>query len=317
MEGKGKKPLALSLPLSGKEDVSVSPRLKQEPGSSHRHSLASTGVGDPSSPFLRSPELTHVSSALPSPKAATAGATTLPQPWSPPQKPGKEVLRHGVLVSPRPAEEEPRGHLMTPAIIDAKAQGKPLPPLKEVHTSMLDEFISPYTASLIDEIPKEDMLRMAGPSIYTHDPRFTEDVKQYHLDHPVPPDGPQRFPNYENFPLLLNQVHRPTLEPNFKETKHSEHLRGHNEAMLENKWQHEGMHRNLQMRETYMHVPNFGRVQAVLTDFPDGTSYPLVTLPKMTPYDILSVLDRQQKAREMSWWNTFLRCLHKISCGFF
>ena len=66
-----------------------------------------------------------------------------------------------------------------------------------------------------------------------------------------------------------------------------------------------------------MYVPNFGRVQVLLTDFSDGTSYPLVTLPKMTPYDILGVLDQQQKARERSWVNGFLKCLHKVSCGLF
>lgn len=66
-----------------------------------------------------------------------------------------------------------------------------------------------------------------------------------------------------------------------------------------------------------MHVPNFGRVQVVLTDFPDGTSYPLVTLPKMTPYDILKVLDKQQEAKERSWVYACLRFLHKISCGIF
>ncbi|CDI75371.1 hypothetical protein, conserved [Eimeria praecox] len=316
MEGKGSNPLELNLPLSWKKDVLGSPRL-QDPGSSHRHSVASTGVGDPNSPYLRSPELTYASSALPSPKTVTAGASALPPPLPPRQVPRQDVLRHGVLVSSSPADEAPEGILMTPAIIHAKAQGKALPPLKEDHISMLDEPISSYTADMIDAIPKDDMLRMAGPSMHTHDARFTEDVKQYQLDHPIPPAMLKKYPNYANFPLLLSRIHRPALEPNVKEVKDFEHLRGHNEAMLENKWQHERISGSLPLRETYMYVPNFGRVQAILSDFPDGTSYPLVTLPKMTPYDILRVLDKQQQAKERSWVNAFLRCLHKISCGLF
>ncbi|CDJ47728.1 hypothetical protein, conserved [Eimeria brunetti] len=314
MEEKGSKSLPLRLPLPGKEDALG---LPHEPGSSHRPSVASTGIGEPSSPFVWSPDLTHASSSLPSPKTPTAAEAVLLPPLSHRQQQRKEVIRHGVLISPRTADEAPRGTLMTPAIIHAKEHGKPLPPLKEEHISMLGEFISPFTASLIHEIPKDDMLRMAGPSMHTHDVRFTEDVKQYHLDHPPPPEALKKYPNYENFPLLLSRIHRPTLEPNIKETKHFEHLRGHNEAMLENKWQQELMNQGVSVRETYLHVPNFGRVQAVLTDYPDGTSYPLVTLPKMTPYDILTVLDRQQKAKEMSWMHAFMRCMHKVSCGLF
>lgn len=141
MEGKGKKSLPLNLPLLGKKDILGSPRL-HDPGSSHRHSVASTGVGEPSSPYLRSPEFTHASSALPSPKGAAATIEALPPAASPRQVPREQVLRHGVLISPRPVEEVPSGTLMTPAIIRAKAQGKPLPPLKEDHISMLDEFIT-------------------------------------------------------------------------------------------------------------------------------------------------------------------------------
>lgn len=48
----------------------------------------------------------------------------------------------------------------------------------------------------------------------------------------------KKYPNYGKFPLLLNQIHRPTLEPNVKDVKDFEHLRGHNEAMLENKCKH-------------------------------------------------------------------------------
>ncbi|CDJ61623.1 hypothetical protein, conserved [Eimeria maxima] len=272
MEGKEKRSLPLNLPLPRKEDVVGSPRL-QEPSSSHRYSVASTGIGDPSSPYLRSPALTHISSALPSPKAAALGTTVLPPPFtSPRQLPQKDVLRHGVLISP--GEEAPRGTIMTPAIIRAKAQGKSLPPIKEDHISMLDEFVSPHTASLIDEIPKENMLRMAGPSMFPYDARFTEDVKQYQLDHPIPPSMLKKYPNYGKFPLLLNQIHRPTLEPNVKDVKDFEHLRGHNEAMLENKWEEEKERkdRGLSMREAYMYVPNFGRVQVLLTDFSDETA---------------------------------------------
>nr|AGZ15730.1 hypothetical protein [Eimeria maxima] len=301
MEGKEKRSLPLNLPLPRKEDVVGSPRL-QEPSSSHRYSVASTGIGDPSSPYLRSPALTHISSALPSPKAAALGTTVLPPPFtSPRQLPQKDVLRHGVLISP--GEEAPRGTIMTPAIIRAKAQGKSLPPIKEDHISMLDEFVSPHTASLIDEIPKENMLRMAGPSMFPY-----VNVKQYQLDHPIPPSMLKKYPNYGKFPLLLNQIHRPTLEPNVKDVKDFEHLREEEKERKD---------RGLSMREAYMYVPNFGRVQVLLTDFSDGTSYPLVTLPKMTPYDILGVLDQQQKARERSWVNGFLKCLHKVSCGLF
>lgn len=68
-------------------------------------------------------------------------------------------------------------------------------------------------------------------------------------------------------------------------------------------------------RKAYMHVPNFGRVQVMLTNYPDGTSYPLVTLPKMTPYDILKVLDKQEEVRRRSWTAHFLEFVHRLSCG--
>ena len=72
----------------------------------------------------------------------------------------------------------------------------------------------------------------------------------------------------------------------------------------------------LSVRDAYMYVPNFGRVQVVLTDYPDGKSYPLVTLPKMTPYDIFAVLDKQKKAiKERSWWGDCMLWLRQASCG--
>lgn len=72
---------------------------------------------------------------------------------------------------------------------------------------------------------------------------------------------------------------------------------------------------NISLRERYMYVPNFGRVQVVLTDYPDGKSYPLVTLPKMTPYDILNVLERMAKARRRSWFNYCRDLIRSLSCG--
>lgn len=63
-----------------------------------------------------------------------------------------------------------------------------------------------------------------------------------------------------------------------------------------------------------MYVPNFGRVQVLLTDYPDGTSYPLVTLPKMTPYDILVALE-QKKAKQRSWASRLMQVIHRVSCG--
>lgn len=66
------------------------------------------------------------------------------------------------------------------------------------------------------------------------DPMFTEDIVQYQLEHPIPPEVLQRFPGYENFPLLLSRIDRPKLEPNITDQSKVKHLRGHNEAMLEN-----------------------------------------------------------------------------------
>lgn len=64
---------------------------------------------------------------------------------------------------------------------------------------------------------------------------FTEDVRQYHLDHPIPPHVLQKFPNYKDFPLLLNVFNRPDTEPTVTEVERVKHLRGHNEKLLENK----------------------------------------------------------------------------------
>ncbi|CDJ66283.1 hypothetical protein, conserved [Eimeria necatrix] len=316
MERKGKQTPPLNLPLSGKKDVQVSPRY-YEPGSSHRHSVASTGVGDSYSPLFRSPELTYRSSALPSPKAVQSRVPPLPPSKGARQHvPRRDVPRPAVLVS-SPFEELPRGQLITPEIIKAKQRGTSLPPLKEAHLNMLDEYISPETANWINTIPPEDMLRLSGSTDQTHDPRFTEEPVQYHLDHPFPPSVLKKYPNYADFPLLLNKVHRPTLKPNFRDRHEVEHLRGHNEAMLESHCGEKPLDSQVAVREAYMHVPNFGRVQVVLTDYPDGTSYPLVTLPKMTPHDILKVLDMQKAAQQRSWVNVFFSILRKISCGLF
>lgn len=73
---------------------------------------------------------------------------------------------------------------------------------------------------------------------------------------------------------------------------------------------------SVSLREGYMYVPNFGRVQVVLTDYRDGKSYPLVTLPKMTPYDILTVLERMEKARRRRSWFTYCKdFIRYLSCG--
>ncbi|KAL8427937.1 hypothetical protein Efla_003451 [Eimeria flavescens] len=258
---------------------------------SHRLSVASTGAGEGLSPFIHSPESTYRSAGPYSPKAwggqISEGLPLLP--------PAQLRMRAQQAMTPRPAlrvagepsAETQLGTLMSTDIINAKARGTPLPPLKETTISMLDEGITPETARLISLIPPRTLLERTGAAMQTNDPMFTESVVQYQKEHPIPPDALQKFPNYENFPLLLNKIERPKLEPNIKNVSDVERLRGYNEDLMENIWWRQEMTNGLSIRRAYMYVPNFGRVQVVLSDFPDGTSYPLVTLPKMTPHDIV------------------------------
>ncbi|EPR63851.1 hypothetical protein TGGT1_217510 [Toxoplasma gondii GT1] len=48
---------------------------------------------------------------------------------------------------------------------------------------------------------------------------------------------------------------------------------------------------------SYVDVPNFGRMQGLFAKQADGTVYPLITLPKMTPHDIFKTLDRMKAQR--------------------
>ncbi|KAL8433880.1 hypothetical protein ACSSS7_003541 [Eimeria intestinalis] len=130
---------------------------------------------------------------------------------------------------------------------------------------------------------------------------FTQDVVQYQKDHPIPPGVLHKFPNYGNFPLLLSRIHRPKLAPNTADASEVAHLRGYNEALLDSKWRKDRVGEHVPAREAYMYVPNFGRVQVMFSDYPDGSSYPLVTLPKMTPHDVLQVLDKQRLVAQKSW----------------
>ncbi|KAL8271035.1 hypothetical protein Esti_005020 [Eimeria stiedai] len=313
----GKQSPAPPLPLFAKQDVKASPR---GPLSSHRMSVASTGEGEGLTPLLLSPKSTYRSTEPYSPR-----------PWSylapadmslPPRRQRVGALQR---TTPRPAHRVagetpvtglPRTYL-SPEIAQAKKRGGPLPPLKATSVSMLHEDITPDTAKLIGLIPLRAMLEGTGAAVYSNDPMFTEDVVQYQKEHPIPPGVLHRYPKYEKFPLLLNRIYRPKLQPNIAGASEVAHLRGYNEALLENEWRKDKVRDHVPAREAYMYVPNFGRVQVMFSDYPDGSSYPFVTLPKMTPHDILQVLDKQRLATQKSWASWFKRLLHRASCGVF
>lgn len=65
-----------------------------------------------------------------------------------------------------------------------------------------------------------------------------------------------------------------------------------------------------------MYVPNLGRVQAVLSESKDGSTFPLVTLPKMTPRDILKVMDKQRQLEQRRWAYKWKTILSRAFCGF-
>ncbi|XP_026190345.1 uncharacterized protein LOC34621504 [Cyclospora cayetanensis] len=301
----GKISQPLHLPILKRQDPSGSPRL-YDPPSSHRLSVASTGVSEGYTPLFRSPETTCRVKPASSPKAQQDFSMLLHSLPSTPSEHGRaplqDTVRKAHRISQASAYETHNVHLVDPEILHAKKYGKTLPPLKVTYQNMLPEGITKSTAELIFNIPKEAMLKQAGVSVHTHDPMFTKEVTQYQLEYPCPPAAVRRFPGYESFPLLLSHFEKQKLDSNITDEEDVKHLRGHNEAMLENAWRGKPLVKGPVVREAYMHVPSFGRVQVMLTEYQDGTSYPLVTLPKMTPYDILNVLERQRQAKIDAPW---------------
>lgn len=205
------------------------------------------------------------------------------------------------------------GTVTTPEIILAKKYGNALPPLKELRINILNEGISPDMAERINDIPKYAMLKMTGVSTQSNDPMFTDQFVEYQHEYPIPPGVLEKFPKYETYPLLLSQIDRNKLAPNNADLSDVKHLRGHNEKMLENRYPRRQLSKDVIVREAYKYVPNFGRVQVLYTDYPNGTSYPLVTLPKMTPYDILTVMEKMQKKQSLA--DNLMQVIHRVSCG--
>lgn len=68
---------------------------------------------------------------------------------------------------------------------------------------------------------------------------------------------------------------------------------------------------------SYEYAPGLGRVQTVYCAN-KGVAYPLVILPKMTPFDILKWKAAEEEKDEKPWWNFFLRwccCIEEVDAG--
>lgn len=121
--------MPLSLAFVAKGPLKGSPRA-YEPLSSHRISVASTGVGEGHSPFFRSPEVTYT--PLGSARSKVDGATQglhLPS-SSPRMPPGQASSEHTPRRAYRVAGSEP---------VHVKEHGYGLPPFKEQLVDILHE----------------------------------------------------------------------------------------------------------------------------------------------------------------------------------
>lgn len=140
----------LSLTFLGRKDLKGSPRA-YDPPSSHRLSVASTGVGDPHSPFFRSPEVTYRPSGPFTPRPAGAARDKLsalpPAGASPEKVPRADAPPRAFRKVAGPPLEAQKGTLMSPDIIFAKEHGHALPPLREVCVDMLNEGITRTSSS--------------------------------------------------------------------------------------------------------------------------------------------------------------------------
>lgn len=65
---------------------------------------------------------------------------------------------------------------------------------------------------------------------------------------------------------------------------------------------------------TYVDVPNFGRMQGVYAEQEDGTIYPLITLPKMAPWDIFKALEKMEARRQVAQTRNPLRAFFCCQC---
>lgn len=191
-------------------------------------------------------------------------------------------------------------------------------------TEKLDLSQTPKHLSYVERFVLEESIENVGRRQYASlsgRPHFTPYVLRapavgsYLEDYAVPPS--QKGHSFDKDPLLRSVLTPQDNFPYIREqaTYHGQPLNyTHNDWMLDNVMDTTTAQKCCPGTvPAYADIPHLGRVQCTYLRQPDGTVYPLVTLPKMTPHDILKVLERVKrskfgKRRKQPIWRRLFCC---------
>ncbi|PHJ25260.1 inner membrane complex protein 19 [Cystoisospora suis] len=160
-------------------------------------------------------------------------------------------------------------------------------------------------------MPQKELLGLSGTPHPMQFPHRAAVQSSYLEDFP-PPDS-----RFINDPLL-----RSKLAPNDKlpyirrQGRYGNPLNfHHNDAILDNVMISSKLQKVCPSAvPMYVDVPNFGRMQGVYAEQQDSTVYPLITLPKMAPWDIFKTLDKMEAHRRANRTRNPLRTFFCCEC---
>ncbi|PFH37425.1 hypothetical protein BESB_038830 [Besnoitia besnoiti] len=145
---------------------------------------------------------------------------------------------------------------------------------------------------------RKDLLGLSGTPHPEQYPKRAAAKGSYLEDFRVP--APLDGHHFDHDPLLRNRLTPTDALPYIREQGNVGHPLNffHNDLMLDNVMLPGQLeHYCPGTVATYVDVPNFGRMQGLYAKQKDGTVYPLITLPKMTPHDIFKTLEKMQAHR--------------------
>ncbi|CBZ55802.1 conserved hypothetical protein [Neospora caninum Liverpool] len=176
-----------------------------------------------------------------------------------------------------------------------------------------EEFRTVFRYEDLSNKERRDFLSLSGVAYPEQHTQRTQAQGSYLEHYPVPP--PLDGHHFGGDPLLRSRLAPTDARSYMREQGHPGHPQKfyHNDLMLDNIMSPGKIGEICAGTvPTYVDVPNFGRMQGLFAKQADGTVYPLITLPKMTPHDIFKTIDKMQaqkrKSRRQHPFWTFVCC---------